>query len=131
MKHSFLFIGDIWTNENADSFSTVTAHYIDEETATLKTKTLDCSDFEKAHTGDMIEEEWTRVENKFNLKNKIPAITADSAQNNIKAARQKGIARIPCSPHKYNTCIGTALDQFEELKDLRNKVAEIVTHVHK
>ena len=83
-----------------------------------------------AHTGEAIEAEWTRVEKKFNLEKKVPAITADSAKNNIKAARLKNIARIPCVCHKYNTCIQCALEKFEQAKNLRNKVAEVVTHVH-
>ena len=122
---------DMWTSTNTDAFNTITAHFTNEE-GQHQTKILNCSKFENRHYAAELKKELFRVMELFNIKDKIVAIVTDNAGNIVAAiGLMEGIIRIPCAAHCLNLVVTASLKSAEEITDLRNKMADIVSYTHR
>ena len=59
---------DMWSSLNYDSFSGITVHYWHGETLTLKSRVLDCSQFQARHTSEELAKDITKYLKKFNIE---------------------------------------------------------------
>lgn len=119
---------DGWTSVAGDKFTAYTIHYINwsAQEPVLKSKILECSPFE-AETADAaaIEQDLSRVAEKYDIKEKLVLTVADNASDVQKALELFGIEKIGCAAHKLNLVAKNLLER-PEVAALVKKLAKIV-----
>uniref|UniRef100_A0A182PX25 BED-type domain-containing protein n=1 Tax=Anopheles epiroticus TaxID=199890 RepID=A0A182PX25_9DIPT len=110
---------DGWTNINNTSFMALTGHYIDENFK-FQSTLLDCSEFEKIHSGLNIANWIADTINQFGITNKVVAMITDNASNMKAAVKELKLDHIPCFAHTLNLIVQHAVNNsvsvIEEVK---------------
>ncbi|CAH0552454.1 unnamed protein product [Brassicogethes aeneus] len=106
-----------WTSTNNESFTAITAHYINEEQSQLKLKAhlLDCFAFEEKYTAQNLA---TLLANKFKewkLEQKIVCVVSDNAANIIAAVREGGWKSRGCFAHSINLLVQHGLNKIDSI----------------
>lgn len=133
-KVSFVAITtDMWSSkESKDSYNGITVHYWISESATLKSRVLECGQFKNAHTSEQLSADIMRILKDFGIESKISAALSDNAANIKKAL--KDLLKLPwmgCLAHGLNLVFEDAYKASRFLKDLRNKVSKIVGFINR
>jgi len=115
---------DSWTSVKNESYTAVTAHYIDKD-CILKTYLLSCFKYSESHTSENLKNELIRVVSEWGLQNKIAACTSDNASNITGAISLCNWRHIGCFAHSLNLAVQHALKEVQEIRD---KVKGIVGH---
>lgn len=105
---SISFTTDIWTNVNMEAFMSLTAHFIDSETCSMKCYTLATTPFPEDHTGENIVENFKDKCNEWGIQeDQIGLITTDGAANNVKAFQS--YQRLSCFSHSLDLSVNKCL----------------------
>ncbi|XP_069134524.1 E3 SUMO-protein ligase ZBED1-like [Argopecten irradians] len=97
---------DGWTSCNTESYSTITAHFIDTEW-NLKAVSLETTKVEGQHTSENIAAHLKEAVAKWNLS--IPIAVSDNAANERKAFELLGWTRLGCYGHRINLVVKHSL----------------------
>ena len=119
---------DSWTSHATQSYTTITAHYIDTEWK-QKSKVLYTRSNGKAHTSANLEDEMKSCFVEFGIENKVNFIVTDNASNITKAASDLKTNH-PCLAHTLNLAVKDALKETGT-QALVAKVKAIVAHFKK
>lgn len=122
VKHAAL-TADLWSNQNMDSFITVTVHFFLK--GDLKSYVLTTSDVPTEHTAIHLAEIITDLLTEWKLTDKITAIVTDNAPNMIRMCELLGIRHMPCFAHTLNLTVNDSLD-LPEVMQIINKCKVIV-----
>ena len=117
---------DGWSSKATDKYQAFTVHYVNWDVGELKSKVLECSHSEGRGTSDNLAKEITRVTEKYKVKNKIALGVADNAPDIQKALDLAGITKLGCYAHRFNIAAKYAIDNTEEIQELKNKLSKIV-----
>lgn len=122
---------------NTDSFLTITVHFLNN--IKLKTFVLCTKKLESSHTGLYLCEIITEELNKWNIYEKVIAITTDGGANIKSAVRLMNLPHLPCIAHKLNLIVQQSLqlneiineneatnDEDDNLKNILKKCRNIV-----
>ncbi|XP_019763082.2 E3 SUMO-protein ligase ZBED1 [Dendroctonus ponderosae] len=115
-----------WAFRKNDSFHTVTAHYIVEETNNtfLSSDLLGCISFTERHTAEDIANKLKEVIDDWKLTNKIVAVVSDNAENMKTAMSIGGWSHWDCLAHSLNLVSQSGLSEIKEVVDkIKNIVA--------
>ena len=115
---------DSWTSVALQNYTTITAHYIDQEWA-LNSKVLCTRSNGKAHTSPNLSAELSTCFKEFGIEGKVAYIVTDNAPNIVKAAADL-TSQHPCLAHTLNLAVKDALKETG-VKELIGKVKSIVT----
>jgi hypothetical protein len=118
---------DLWTSQSNQSFMAITAHFWCSERASLQSRVLDCARFEGSHRSPAIQEAIEKACGEFQIRNKVPTITADGAANIKKAIRDAGVSYLHCFAHAINLVVTDAIGSSPSCSQIREKVASIVS----
>ena len=97
----------------------------------LKSKVLECCAFEKNCTSVNLEAEVRRIAEKYNITEKIVLDVADNAPDIQKVLSLFGAPKLGCNAHKLNIAAKYAIENYEEIQELKTKLSKIVTLTHK
>ena len=117
---------DGWSSKATDKYNAFTVHYVNWEIGELKSKVLECCSMEERGFSENLAKEITKVTEKYNIKNKIALGVADNAPDIQKALDLAGITKLGCFAHKFNLSAKFAIDNTEEIQDLKSKLSKIV-----
>eukprot|EP00102_Acyrthosiphon_pisum_P027011 XP_016664221.1 PREDICTED: zinc finger BED domain-containing protein 4-like [Acyrthosiphon pisum] len=115
---------DNWISVKNESYTAVTAHYIDKD-CILKTYLLSCFKYSESHTRENLKNELVRVVTEWGLQNKIAACTSGNASNITGAIALCNWRHIGCFAHSLNLAFQHTLKEVQEIRD---KVKGIVGH---
>ena len=116
---------DSWTSNATESYTTITAHYIDGDWK-QKSKVLSTRSEGKTHTSENLAQELLDCFKEFEIEDKVNYIVTDNASNITKAASQLKTHH-PCLAHTLNLAVKDALKETETQKIIA-KVKSIVKH---
>lgn len=93
--HAVCLTVDSWTSRAQDSFFSVTAHYIVEDTTRtfLASDLLTCTSYSDRHTSENIQNKLRQILHEWGLTSNVTAIVSDNAAN-MKAAIRGGVGAI-------------------------------------
>ena len=117
---------DFWRSSSAQSYITVTCHFID-KLWELHSFVLCTYQVTMSHTAENIAAELKNVASDWNIAHKIYCLVTDNASNMVAAAKLTGWRHIPCFAHTLNSIVQEATDKDPELSQLRQKCQNIVT----
>lgn len=89
---------DGWTSVANESYISVTAHFITNKWTSV-TCLLECVAFEQRHTSQNLCEELQRVATKWDISEKVHAVTTDNAPSVVNSVKLAGWSHIPCFAH--------------------------------
>ncbi|KAH1017293.1 hypothetical protein HUJ05_007957 [Dendroctonus ponderosae] len=114
-----------WAFRKNDSFHTVTAHYIVEETNNtfLSSDLLGCISFTERHTAEDIANKLKEVIDDWKLTNKIVAVVSDNAENMKTAMSIGGWSHWDCLAHSLN--LVSQSDEEEYQRAVENLYTEV------
>lgn len=118
---------DGWTSCATESYSAVTAHFIDDKW-NLKSAVLQTKKVEGSHTSEKIAEGLKEVQTEWKLPTSLTLVT-DNAANERKAAELLGWTRFGCYGHRINLVVKHAL-KVTELNKILGKSRRLVTFFH-
>ena len=78
-----------------------------------------------------LEAEVRRIAEKYNITEKIVLDVADNAPDIQKALSLFGAPKLGCNAHKLNIAAKYAIENYEEIQELKTKLSKIVTLTHK
>uniref|UniRef100_A0A182RLZ5 DUF659 domain-containing protein n=1 Tax=Anopheles funestus TaxID=62324 RepID=A0A182RLZ5_ANOFN len=119
---------DGWTNLNNTSFYTVTAHFINNDFH-LASLMLECEEFTVQHTGRNIAEWFKFVLERFEISDKIVAITTDNASNMRLAASILKLPHFSGFAHSLKLVVLNAV--AKSIKPVVEEVKQTVMHFKK
>ena len=119
---------DSWTSISTQSYTTITAHYIDKDWV-QKSKVLYTRSNGKRHTSENLEAELRECFIEFGINNKVDYIVTDNANNITKAANDLKTHH-PCLAHCINLAVKDALKETGT-QELVAKVKAIVAFFKK
>lgn len=114
---------DIWTNQNMDSYITVTVHFYLE--SNLKSFVLTTSDLATAHTSENLVEIFTGIITEWKLNGKITAIVRDNGTTIVKRCELLGLRHMHCFAHMLNLAIRDSV-QLAQVDQIISKCKRIV-----
>lgn len=115
---------DSWTSVNNESFTAITAHYLDSKFQ-LKSILLECLSFHSRHTAENISRCLKDCVQNFNLEDKIICCVTDNAANEVAAIRLCNWRHLPCFVHSLNLVVQQSL---KEISNVTVKVKSIVEY---
>ena len=118
---------DFWSSCNTESYITVTCHYL-ASSWELKSCVLATYQVRMNHTAENISTELMKIAADWNITDKVCCIVTDNASNMLAAARMTGWRHVPCFAHSLNLIVQEAIENDEELSELRQKCRNIVTY---
>lgn len=120
---------DSWTSPTNDSYTAVTAHYINENLE-MKSIALECAVSDFAHTSRNLADDLSRVINEWELSNKVAMVTTDNANNISGAITLLKYKQFGCYAHKLNLIVQDSLKECisKDVNGLIKKVKSIVTY---
>ena len=118
---------DFWSSCNAESYITVTCHFLTPEWE-LKSCVLATCQVKMDHTAENISAELIKIANEWGIADKICCIITDNAANMMAAARLTQWRHLPCFAHTLNLIVQEATENDEELAELRRKCRNIVMY---
>ncbi|CAG8699491.1 5845_t:CDS:2, partial [Cetraspora pellucida] len=104
---------DLWT-QNHIPYIGITAHWLS-ETFTMYQFLITIEHFAYPHTGDRIEDFLREALSKWNIFDKVQAVTTDNAALIIKAIRQLGTTHLGCTAHTIHLAVTDGLKKCETL----------------
>ena len=119
---------DSWTSISTQSYTTITAHYIDKDWV-QKSKVLYTRSNGKRHTSENLEAELRDCLIEFGIDSKVDYIVTDNANNITKAANDLKTQH-PCLAHTINLAVKDALKETGT-QELVSKVKAIVAFFKK
>jgi len=117
---------DGWTSVNTESYSTVTAHFINKDWE-LRSVVLETKKVEGSHTGENIKSCLLETQQKWRLPN--PTGVTDDAANEQKAFGLLNWIRFGCYGHRINLVVKHSLN-IPELSKIIAKGRKLVTFFH-
>lgn len=117
---------DGWTSINNESFTSITAHFIDNDT-NLNSNLLCCISYNDKHTAENLCQFLKEKINEWNLTNKVTAVVSDNAANITAAIRLGQWRHLPCFAHNLNLIVQTSLKN-NSTKIIIDKVKAIVQY---
>ncbi|KAJ8914357.1 hypothetical protein NQ315_011345 [Exocentrus adspersus] len=84
--------------------------------------------FDQRHTSQNLCEELQRVTTKWDISQKVHAVTTDNAANVVNSVKLAGLSHIPCFAHTLNLVVQSSL---KEIENIRRKVKSTVEHFHR
>lgn len=116
---------DLWTSRSRQSYIAITCFWVD-ETFKLNEHLITISNLEHPHTYLTISSAIEFQLRKWNLTNKVVAITTDNAKNMVKAIDYlNGINHIRCSAHTIQLVIGKGLN-VNQMKIFIGRVKKLI-----
>jgi zinc finger BED domain-containing protein 1 (E3 SUMO-protein ligase ZBED1) len=115
---------DSWTSINNESFTAITAHYLDSKLK-LKSILLECLSFHNRHTAENISICLKDCVRNFHLQEKIVCCITDNAANEVAAIRLCNWRHLPCFAHSLNLALQQSL---KEISNITIKVKSIVEY---
>ena len=113
VKHQFTLASyvslttDIWTSRTAQSYMTITCHFID-ELWEMRSLVLETFHFSTDHTAAHIAAELKKVAEEWELSEKVVALVTDNAANIVAATRIIAWKHVPCFAHILNLIVKEA-----------------------
>ena len=123
---------DAWTSRAADSYNTVTAHFIDVEWD-LKSYCLGTRKMEESHTGENLSNMLTDTIKIWKLSkfDVLPALTTDNASNIMNAGKLANIEiHIRCFAHTLNLATQRGL-KIQQVAKINTKIRRVVAFFHR
>lgn len=111
---------DCWTNSHADSFITLTAHFINEQWQ-LSTLNLATGPFNERHTAENLLDFLNKELEFWQINSKTTLIVSDNASNIVSALRMSQYDNMGCNAHKLNLIVQNSFKN-SHVTVLRNKV---------
>ncbi|XP_072375154.1 E3 SUMO-protein ligase ZBED1-like [Diabrotica undecimpunctata] len=128
---AYCLTSDIWTETMQTlSYLGFTIHYVDMEDHELKSMMLGVYELNERHTAEYIAEKLENLCTEWNLKKDyITTIVTDGGPNMVKASeifvtKKKHLV---CFAHTLNLVVERSIQNTQDLKELINKVKQIVT----
>ena len=117
---------DAWTSRSTKSFTTVTAHFINEQWK-LISYVLCTKESVESHTADNIHNEFQEVLDEWKIDKHKSCVTTDNAANITAAMERCGILNLKCMAHSLNLGSQKAI-KSEGIGKVVGKVRTTVTH---
>lgn len=119
---------DSWTSINMDSYSTVTAHYI--ENWALKNNVLATVYHAESHTADNLQHTLTAVCEQYGIVEKIFGCVHDNAANIVLACRNLDFVKFngSCAAHTIQLAINKGFDETPLFKKTIAACSKLVGH---
>lgn len=137
---------DIWTDVSQKSYLGATIHYLSSNNLEIQSTNLCVEALDAEHNASYISATLMAVFEKFKLqKNKVTAVTSDSAANMIKAIEKlfepeennsvnkagkyehHKNKRLPCFAHRLSHVVPKAIAKMPNVNEIIEKVKRIVT----
>lgn len=119
---------DAWTSYTNDSYIATTGHFIDEKTWYLHSILFECVKYEESHTSINLLHKMEEVTRKWQIFNKIVAVTTDNAANIKRCIELSNWTHISCLAHTLNLIVQSGL---KEITDIKIKIQKIVEYFHR
>ena len=124
---------DLWSSTNEQSFSTVTAHYVDLNAKKLKHKTLNCELFPDRHNHTNIAKSLKKTFNEFGITEENRMVGVSDSGSDVKKAIIDDL-KLPwwaCFAHRGKNSVEEAVRLTPAFKIIRKKVSKVVRYIRK
>ena len=121
---------DIWTSRTAQSYMTITSHFID-DLWEMRSLVLETFHFSNDHTAVHIAAELKGVAEKWELSEKVVVLVTDNAANIVAATRIIAWKHVPCFAHTLNLIVKGALKADPAIVSIQKRCRDIVTFFHR
>ena len=121
LRHAFTTDG--WTSISAESFITITCHFISPQTYQLQSRVLNNTFCPVSHTAENLVSEMLQTIEKWGLKD--PVSVTDNAANIVKACEVAKLPHIGCFGHTLNLAVNRCLS-VNEVNALIGKCRKLV-----
>lgn len=126
------FTADSWTSCATESYTTYTAHFLDDQWI-LRSYVLDTVE-DSCHTADNLAEITKTVFDKWNLNSDadawIPVITTDNARNVVNSVALSDLRHVACLAHSLNLSTSKAL-KLVPVTRLLKRIRTVVAYFHR
>ena len=117
---------DHWTSIATDAYTTLTAHFIDDDWI-LHSPVLLTRSNDVRHTAENLHNELQEAFREFDIERKVACIVTDNARNITNAAKMSNDHH-PCFAHTLNLAVKDAIKNDEALQSAVRKVKLTVNH---
>ena len=117
---------DHWTSIATDAYTTLTAHFIDDDWI-LHSPVLLTRSSDMRHTSENLHQELQEAFIEFGIERTVACIVTDNARNITNAAKMSHNHH-PCFAHTLNLAVKDAIKKDEVLQVAVRKVKSIVNH---
>ena len=117
---------DHWTSIATDAYTTVTAHFIDDDWI-LHSPVLLTRSSDMRHTSENLHRELHEAFVEFGIQDKVSCIVTDNARNVTNAAKMAS-EHHPCFAHTLNLAVKDAIRKDEALQVVVKKAKAIVNY---
>ena len=124
---------DLWSSTNEQSFSTVTAHFVDLNEQKLKHKTSNCEVFPDRHNHSTIAKCLKKSYNETGITEENRLVAVSDSGSDVKKAITDDL-KMPwwgCFAHKGKNAVEEGIRKTPEFKLIRKKVSRNVRFIRK